>query len=371
MIVPFLDLKKLNSSFEPELTDVVKKSIDSGWYILGPEVETFEKEFATYCGANHCVGVGNGLDALIIIWDCLILQGELKKGDEVLVPANTYIASILSILKAGLTPVLCEPDPETYNLSIKNLNHYLTGNTKAVLMVHLYGRVSEANELSEFCANHQLLLIEDAAQAHGAIGNNGQRAGSIGFAAGFSFYPGKNLGALGDSGAVTTNDAFFADQVAKYRNYGSEKKYYNEFIGINSRLDPIQAAVLSIKLKRLDSDNQRRQHIAQRYQGEIKNEKILFSQTPTNPNSHVWHVFTIQVKNRSEFQEYLNQNGIQTLIHYPVAPHKQIALSQFSHLSLPATEQIHDEIISLPISPVMTDEEIEYVIHFCNAYKNA
>jgi dTDP-4-amino-4,6-dideoxygalactose transaminase len=368
MKVPFLDLQQLNSSFEPELSEAINRVVKSGWYILGPEVEQFENEFANYCGAKKCVGVGNGLDALIIIWECLILEGKLQKGDEVLVPANTYIASILSILKAGLVPVLCEPDPTSYNLTTKNLKNYLTTRTKAVLMVHLYGQVSEAKEITAFCEEHALILIEDAAQAHGATGNNGKRAGAIGFAAGFSFYPGKNLGALGDAGALTTNDPHFASQVAKYRNYGSEKKYYNEFIGINSRLDPIHACVLSVKLNRLEQDNTRRKAIATRYLHEISNPLIQLPHTDAQMDNHVWHLFTVQVEDRDAFQAHLTKHGIGTLTHYPVAPHKQKALSTFSHLSLPLTEKIHEQILSLPMSPVMREEEVRSVISACNTF---
>lgn len=274
MNVPFLDLKALNDSFQPELSEAIEKVVRSGWYVLGPEVERFEKAFTGYCGTEHCVGVGNGLDALITIWEALKIQGKLREGDEILVPANTYIASILSITKTGLKPVLCEPDPNTYNLTTVNLESYLTPRTKAILMVHLYGRVSEATELVAFADKHGLLPIEDAAQAHGAIGNNGKKAGSIGLAAGFSFYPGKNLGALGDAGAVTTKDPELARIVKLYRNYGSEKKYVHEQMGINTRLDPIQAAVLNVKLERLDTDNKRRQDIASSYDKGIINPLI-------------------------------------------------------------------------------------------------
>lgn len=366
--VPFLDLKRLNDSFEPELSMAVERVIRSGWYILGPEVENFEKEFANYCGVNTSIGVGNGLDALIMIWEGLKVQGKLNDGDEVLVPANTYIASILSIIKAGLRPILCEPDAKTYNLTTSNLDLYRTTKTKAILMVHLYGRVSEASEISKYAEQNNLILIEDAAQSHGAIGNNSKRAGAIGYASGFSFYPGKNLGALGDAGAVTTNDIEFGALLAKYRNYGSEKKYHNELAGINSRLDPIHAAILSVKLGRLDHDNSIRQNIATRYSSEISSPKISLPHVPENNSEHAWHVYTVEVENREEFIQHLNSNGIGNLIHYPVAPHKQEALSSYNELSLPITESIHKKIISLPISPVMTNDEIENVISVCNSY---
>jgi dTDP-4-amino-4,6-dideoxygalactose transaminase len=367
--VPFLDLKRLNASFEPQLSEAVDRVVKSGWYIQGPEVEQFENEFAAYCGTQYCIGAGNGLDALIMIWEGLKIQGKLQEGDEVLVPANTYIASILSILKAGLKPVLCEPDPQTYNLTVANLEQYRTSKTKAILMVHLYGRVSEAQELTAFAEQYGLLFIEDAAQAHGALGNNGKRAGNIGHAAGFSFYPGKNLGALGDAGAVTTNDTELARIIRLYRNYGSAKKYHNEQIGINSRLDPIHAAVLSVKLKRLDADNQRRREIAERYSAEILNPKISLPSLPNSRDQHVWHLFTIEVEDRHRFMEHLSYNSIGNLIHYPIPPYKQKALSQWNGLSLPITENIHSRIVSLPMSPVMSEEEILRTVEICNRFE--
>lgn len=368
MNVAFLDLLKLNKSFQPELAEVVNRSIESGWYILGGEVSAFEEEFASYCGVSNAIGVGNGLDALNIIWECLKIQGKVNVGDEVIVPANTYIASILSILNAGLTPVFCEPDENTMNLCLKNVEKMVTPATKAVLHVHLYGQLNDSVELQAFCKENDLLLIEDAAQAHGATNDQGQKAGAIGFAAGFSFYPGKNLGALGDAGAVTTNDPEFAKLVAMFRNYGSEVKYQNELMGINSRLDPMHAAVLSLKLKRLNHDNGIRQQIAFRYIKEINNPVIQLPQAPSNTNSHVWHVFVVRVKDRAKFQNYLNEKGIGSLIHYPIPPHKQVALKDYAHLQLPITERIHSEVISIPISPIMTEEEVSYVIQQCNDF---
>jgi dTDP-4-amino-4,6-dideoxygalactose transaminase len=369
MNVQFLDLLKLNNSFQPELSAVVNRSVESGWYILGPEVAAFEKEFAAYCGVSNAIGVGNGLDALNIIWECMKIQGKIKEGDEVLVPANTYIASILSIVNAGLKPIFCEPDTSTMNLSLEKVEKMVTPATKAVLQVHLYGQLNDSVELKAFCETKNLWLIEDAAQAHGATNEQGEKAGSIGFAAGFSFYPGKNLGALGDAGAVTTNNPEFAKLVAMYRNYGSEIKYQNELKGINSRLDPLQASVLSLKLKRLNQDNAIRQQIAFRYGSEIINSKIHLPVAPPNVNAHVWHVYVVRVQNRTEFQSYLHEKGVGSLIHYPIPPHKQEALKEFANLDLPVTERIHNEVISLPISPVMTEEEVNYVIQVCNAYK--
>lgn len=368
MNVVFLDLLKLNNSFQPDLTIAVNRSIDTGWYILGEEVSTFEKDFAAYCGVSNCVGVGNGLDALNIIWECLKIQGKLFVGDEVIVPANTYIASILSIVNAGLVPVFCEPDEATMNLSLNGIKKLVTPATKAILHVHLYGQLNDSVELKSYCEANNILLIEDAAQAHGATNELGKKAGAIGFAAGFSFYPGKNLGALGDAGAVTTNDAEFAKLVAMYRNYGSEVKYKNELKGINSRLDPLQAAVLSLKLKRLTNDNAIRQQIAFRYLNEINNPSIQLPQAPLNANAHVWHVFVVRVQDRVKFQNYLTSNGVGSLIHYPIPPHKQEALKEFAHLTLPITERLHEEVISIPISPVMTEEEVNYVIHVCNEF---
>lgn len=368
MNVPFLDLLKLNNSFQPELSVVVNRSIESGWYILGAEVSEFEKEFATFCGVSNAIGVGNGLDALNIIWECMKIQGKLNEGDEVLVPANTYIASILSIVNAGLIPVFCEPDASTMNLSLEQVKKMVTPATKAILHVHLYGQLNDSVELGLFCEANNLWLIEDAAQAHGAMNEQGKKAGAIGFAAGFSFYPGKNLGALGDAGAVTTNDPAFAKLVAMYRNYGSEIKYQNEIKGINSRLDPMQAAVLSLKLKRLTHDNAIRQQIAIRYINEINNPAIQLPKAASNANAHVWHVFVVRVQDRTRFQNYLSEKGVGSLIHYPIPPHKQDALKEFAHLNFPITERIHEEVISLPISPIMTEEEVNYVIHVCNDF---
>ena len=368
MNVVFLDLLKLNNSFQPELSEVVHRSIETGWYILGAEVATFEKEFAAYCGVSNAIGVGNGLDALNIIWECLKIQGKIKTGDEVIVPANTYIASILSIMNAGLTPVFCEPDESTMNLCLKNVENMVTPKTKAILQVHLYGQLNDSAELQRFSESRSLLLIEDAAQAHGATNELGIKAGAIGYAAGFSFYPGKNLGALGDAGAVTTNDPEFAKLIAMYRNYGSEVKYKNELIGINSRLDPLQAAVLSLKLRRLTNDNKIRQQIAFRYINEINNPSLKLPQPPSYSDAHVWHVFVVRVNDRDKFQNYLTQNGVGSLIHYPIAPHKQAALRDYANLILPITERIHNEVISIPISPIMTEDEVSFVIQICNEY---
>lgn len=367
-MISFLDIKAINESFQPDLNNAIQRVTESGWYIGGPEIERFENAFATFCGTERCIGVGNGLDALVLILEGLKVQGKLKDGDEILVPANTFIASILAIKQARLIPILCEPDPDTYNLTVVNLNEKLTNHTKAVMMVHLYGQIFEANELVEFCNTNNLLLIEDAAQAHGAKTEEGKRAGNIGIAAGFSFYPGKNLGALGDGGAVTTNDQDLAQIIRQMGNYGSAEKYVHDLPGVNSRLDAMQATALSVKLERLDEDNDKRRMIAERYVKEINNSKIELPKLPENRLSHVWHLFTVEVEDRVAFQKYMDAEGVQTLIHYPIPPHQQEGLKELAHLRLPLTEKIHKCIVSLPVSPVMTDEEVEHVIRNCNEF---
>lgn len=368
MNVPFLNIKAINDSFQPELNRAIERVTESGWYIGGPEVETFEKAFSSYCGTDYCIGTGNGLDALVLILEGLKIQGKLKEGDEILVPANTFIASILAIKQARLKPILCEPDPNTYNLSVSNLQGKLSDKTKAVMMVHLYGRISEAAELEEFCNANQLLLIEDAAQAHGAEATDGKRAGNLGVAAGFSFYPGKNLGALGDGGAVTTNDEALANVIRMLGNYGSSEKYKHDLSGVNSRLDATQAAALTVKLERLHADNEKRRLIAERYKQEIINPMIHLPELPNNRMSHVWHLFTVEVEDREGFQKFLKEQGIQSLIHYPIPPHQQKGLQELADLKLPITEKIHQHTVSLPISPVLSVDEISKVIESINNY---
>lgn len=367
-MISFLDIKAINESFQPDLNNAIQRVTESGWYIGGPEVERFENSFASFCGADYCIGVGNGLDALVLILEGLKIQGKLTVGDEILVPANTFIASILAIKQARLIPILCEPDPNTYNLTVADLKEKLSNRTKAIMMVHLYGRISEANELILFSRTNDLLLIEDAAQAHGAETEKGNRAGNIGIAAGFSFYPGKNLGALGDGGAVTTNDQQLAQIIRQLGNYGSSEKYVHKLAGVNSRLDTIQAAVLAVKLERLDEDNEKRRSIAERYVREINNSQIRLPKLPENRLSHVWHLFTIEVDDRIAFQQYMSAMGVQTLIHYPIPPHQQDGLKELDHLSLPLTEKIHERIVSLPISPVMANEEVAIIIEALNNY---
>ena len=374
-MIKFLDLHKINQPYETLFQEKLKKILDSGWYILGNEVVQFEQNFAQYCGTKFCIGVGNGLDALTLIFKGYIELGKLQKGDEVLVPANTYIASILAILQADLVPVLVEPNEATFNLNPDLLAEKITIKTKAILAVHLYGQLADMESINRFATKNNLLVIEDAAQAHGAQVNyelgiknyEFKKAGNLSDASAFSFYPGKNLGALGDAGAITTNDTELAEILFSLRNYGSKVKYQNDFIGVNSRLDELQAAFLNVKLPHLDEENQQRITIAKRYLAEIKNDKITLP-FYNNSANHVFHLFVIRTHNRNELQNYLFANGIQTQIHYPIPPHKQKALSQFNHLYFSITEKIHEEVLSLPMSPVITDEEVDFVIKIINQY---
>ncbi|RZK09795.1 MAG: DegT/DnrJ/EryC1/StrS family aminotransferase, partial [Flavobacterium sp.] len=312
-MIKFLDLHKINLQYEEALQEKFNSFLEKGWYVLGDEVKAFEKQFADYCGTKHCIGVGNGLDALVLIFKALIQLGKLQKGDEVIVPANTYIASILAILEADLIPVLVEPNEHTFNIDADLISKAITHKTKAVLAVHLYGQLADMEAIDEIAVQHNLLVIEDAAQSHGAE-SQGKRAGCISYAAGFSFYPGKNLGALGDAGAVTTNDDELAKMISSLRNYGSETKYQNDFVGINSRLDEIQASFLSVKLPCLDKENDIRRRIARRYLSEIKNHKIALPFYDGSQN-HVFHLFVIRTEKRDDLQNYLAENGIQTQIH--------------------------------------------------------
>lgn len=366
-MIPFLDLKAINARFEKEFQEKFNRFLESGHYILGSEVALFEANFARFCGTKHCIGVGNGLDALRLILEGYKQLGKLKSGDQVLVAANTFIATILAIKQAGLEPVLVDANPDTYNFDFSDLRKKISKKTKAIMPVHLYGQLTPMEELNRIAKDYNLLVIEDAAQAHGAENKKGLKAGNLGNAAGFSFYPGKNLGALGDGGAVTTNDDELAEIISKLRNYGTSKKYVNDFIGFNSRLDEIQAAFLNCKLPFLQSDNERRQEIAENYLQSINNPKIILPKT-NGKKDHVFHLFVVRVKNRLNFMDYLERSGIGYLIHYPIAPHKQTALKEFTHLKLPNTEKIHDEVISLPISPVMTDEQVKKVIEILNKF---
>ncbi|RYJ38487.1 DegT/DnrJ/EryC1/StrS aminotransferase [Flavobacterium anhuiense] len=366
-MISFLDLKKVNEPYETAFQEKLKSVLENGWYILEKEVETFEKAFAEYCQSKYCIGVGNGFDALVLIFKGYIELGKLKKGDEVIVPANTYIASILAILQADLVPVLIEPRLETYNINPDLIPEKITSKTKAILAVHLYGQLAEMEKIIEIANKNNLLIIEDAAQSHGAEKNIKSKISNLKSAVAYSFYPGKNLGCLGDGGAITTNDEALAKVLFSLRNYGSEKKYHNEFVGVNSRLDELQAGFLNLKLPNLDSDNQKRRAIAKRYLSEIKNDKIVLPFWDFSKN-HVFHLFVIRTENRAHLQEYLAQNNIQTVIHYPIPPHQQKAFSQWNNLSFPITEKIHKEVLSLPISPVLTESEVDYIIEILNQY---
>lgn len=359
-MIKFLDLQKINAQYQEQFQQKMELVLGKGWFILGNEVKTFETDFANYCGSKHCIGVGNGLDAMVLIFKAYIQIGVLRKGDEIIVPANTYIASILAILQADLVPVLVEPDVSTYNINPSLIEEKITSKTKGILVVHLYGQLANMDAIIAIGYQHNLLIIEDAAQGHG-LSFKGSHARA------FSFYPGKNLGALGDAGAVVTNDDELAKIINSLRNYGSQKKYYNDFIGFNSRLDEIQAAFLNVKLPYLDAENNLRKTIAKRYLDEIKNDKIELPFWDLSHN-HVFHLFVIRTQNRNELQQFLNENGIETLIHYPVPPHQQKALSHWNHLSFPITEMIHNEVLSIPMSPVMTDDEVTKVITVLNRY---
>lgn len=397
-MIKFLDLQKINAQYQEQFQQKLKLVMDKGWFVLGDEVRTFETDFAAYCGTKYCIGVGNGLDALTLIFKGYIQLGKLQKGDEIIVPANTYIASILAILQADLVPVLIEPKLGTYNINPNLISSAITTKTKAVLAVHLYGQLAEMETINEIAKRNNLLVIEDAAQAHGSevssfgfvspvrLSDSSRvsgsernqpatynpqpatlKSGNLSHAAAFSFYPGKNLGALGDGGAITTNDEELAKVVAYIRNYGSTQKYHNEYVGVNSRLDELQAAFLNVKLPFLDKDNELRRIIAKRYLSGIKNDKISLPIWDKSAN-HVFHLFVIRTKNRLKLQEYLKQNNIETMIHYPIPPHRQKALPQWNQLSFPVTEKIHNEVLSLPISPVMTQDETDYVIATINNY---
>ena len=363
-MIKFLDLKLINERHRAEMDAAVKRVLDSGWYLLGKENEAFEQEFAAYCGVKHAIGCANGLDALKLV----IQAYGFGSGDEVIAPANTYIASLIAISANGATPILVEPDINTYLIDPAKIEEKITSRTKAIMVVHLYGRTCDMATVNAIAARHGLKVIEDCAQAHGAF-FGARRAGNLGDAAGFSFYPGKNLGCLGDGGAVTTNDDVLATKVRALRNYGSDVKYHFPYRGTNSRLDEIQAAWLRVKLPYLDVDNARRVEIAARYCREMANPLITLPEAPTGRRNNVYHVFPVRVESRGAFQTYLTEKGIQTVIHYPIPPHRQPAYTEWHGLSLPITEKIHDTIISLPISPVMTENEVDVMIETVNNYQ--
>lgn len=365
-MIPFLDLKAINAQYRDELIAACTRVIDSGWYIAGKELIRFEQNFSSYCGTKHAIGVANGLDALILTLRAWKELGKLKDGDEVIVPSNTYIASILAISANGLIPILVEPNITTYNICPDKIKAAITDRTKVILPVHLYGRLANMPEIINIAKQHNLLVLEDAAQAHGASIDD-KKSGCWGDAAGFSFYPGKNLGALGDAGAITTDDDNLADTLRALRNYGSHEKYKNTMQGVNSRLDEIQAAMLSVKLQHLDTEIAHRRKIATAYLEGISNPAIVLPE-PHN-DAHVWHVFVIRCEQRDALQQHLAENGVQTLIHYPIPPHQQQAYKEWNYLSYPISEKIHEEIISLPISPIMSLQDAQIVTELCNNYK--
>ncbi|MFV0183323.1 DegT/DnrJ/EryC1/StrS family aminotransferase [Empedobacter falsenii] len=366
-MIKFLDLQKINLLYQQEIEQKLVDVFRSGWYLMGEEEKNFENNLAYYIGAKHAIGVANGLDALRLIFRAYIALGMMKAGDEVIVPANTYIASILALSDNGLVPVLVEPDESTYNIDIRKIEASITDKTKAILIVHLQGRIVFDETLQALSHKYNLKIIEDNAQAIGAEWKH-KKSGNLGDAAGFSFYPGKNLGALGDAGAVTTNDDELAKTIRAIANYGSNQKYINIYKGLNSRLDEMQAGILDVKLKYIDHENETRRAIAKKFLSEIDNPKIILPENPIQEKEHVWHVFVIRCENRDELQDYLTENGIQTIIHYPIPPHLQEAYPELNHLSFPITEKMHQEVLSLPISSVLTDDEVNKIIRVVNEF---
>ena len=370
-MIPFLDLKNINAQYRDELISACTRVIDSGWYIGGTELEGFEKNFAEYCGTKYAIGVANGLDALILTLRAWKELGKLKDGDEVIVSSNTYIASILAITANNLTPILVEPNIHSFNIDPEAIERALTGKTKVILPVHLYGQLADMPKIMAIAKANDLLVLEDSAQSHGAS-INGIKAGNWGDASGFSFYPGKNLGALGDAGAVTTNDSELAGILKALRNYGSHEKYKNLVPGVNSRLDEIQAAMLNVKLPYIDKEVVHRRKIAQMYLQGIKNPLIhlpLQNIDAEKYDQHVWHLFVIRTEHREKLQKYLADNGVQTLIHYPIPPHKQEAYQEWNDLSYPMSEKLHAEVLSLPINPILLLDDVQKIIEICNDFQ--
>ena len=363
-MIRFLDLKEINQSYQPELDEAIQRVVHTGWYLQGEELKAFEKEYAEFVGSSYCVGVANGLDALRLIFKAYLELGALKEGDEIIVPANTFIASILAITDNRLVPILVEPDIHTFNLDPFRIEEKMTTRTKGILLVHLYGQNAMHAEIQRLVEKHKLFLIEDNAQAIGAR-HNSVRTGAVGHATGHSFYPGKNLGALGDGGAVTTSDETLAKTIRALGNYGSHQKYVHQWQGMNSRLDEIQAGVLLVKLKRLDGDNECRRKIANYYLQNIHHPKI---ELPVVVSDHVWHLFVIQCEDRDALQKHLANHDIQTLIHYPIPPHQQNAYPEWNKLSFPITEKIHNRVLSLPISQVMKESEAQQVVAAINNF---
>lgn len=365
-MVNFLELKRLNAEYENELKQACARVIESGWYILGAETEKFEQEFANYCGVKHCIGVANGLDALTLTLKAWREQGKINKGDEVIVPGNTYIASVLAVTEADLVPVFVEPNEVTHNICPKAIEAAITDKTKVIIPVHLYGQLADMPTIMALATKHQLLVLEDSAQSHGAE-LEGKRSGAWGDASGFSFYPGKNLGALGDGGAITTDDDELAETLRALRNYGSHIKYQNLYKGLNSRLDEMQSAMLSVKLKYLPAQTDARQKLAEFYLREINNPYVTLPKV-MEPLAHVWHLFVVRTPNREALVEHLTECGIQTQVHYPIAPHKQQAYAELNHLHLPLTEQLQEEVLSLPMSPYLSEQERRAVVAAINSF---
>ena len=375
-MIKYLDLKAINSLYDDEIRSAVSRVLDSGWYLKGEATRQFEQHYAEYIGTRYCIGCGNGLDALTLIFRAYMEMGVMQQGDEVIVPANTYIASILAITECGLKPVLVEPSWETLQIDDTLIEQAITPRTRAIMIVHLYGCCAYTSQIGDICRKHQLKLIEDNAQAHGCT-FEGRKTGSLGDAAGHSFYPTKNLGALGDAGAVTTNDSQLAAVVEALGNYGSSNKYVFDYVGRNSRMDEIQAAILDVKLKHLDADNQRRKEMAARYQREVSNDLVRlrlvgneqYSRSSLPPRDSVYHILPVFCERREELQKFLLDNGIETQIHYPIPPHKQRCYPEWNNLSLPITEKIHAQELSIPCNQALTDAEIERVVTFLNAFK--
>lgn len=371
-MIKYLDLKKLNKQYAKELKEVTEDVINSGWYLFGNRLETFENKLKDYINVDHAIGVGSGLAAIQLILEAYKIEGFLKEGDEIIVPANTFIGSVLAITHAKLKPIFAEPELSSYNLDVSKLETLITSKTKAILLVHLYGNVCWSAQLQELAKKYNLKIIEDNAQAIGAE-YKGRKTGSLGEAAAFSFYPAKNLGALADAGAVTTRNSNIAQIVNALRNYGSEKKYFSKYEGVNSRMDELQAAVLTVKLKYLEKENKRRREIAGFYGDTIRNPMVVLpgklnGQKIRSDLSHVWHIYAIRCKHRSQIQDWLTKQNIQTNIHYPVPPHKQVAYKSWNQIHLPITEKIHDEVLSLPLNPVLENNELEKIVDAINDF---
>ena len=366
-MIAYLPLHKINDLHNEELRAAVNRVLDSGWYLNADATRQFEIHYAEYIGTPHCVGCGNGLDALKLILLAYMEMGVMQEGDEVIVPANTYIASILAITACGLTPVLVEPDINTLQIDDARIERDITSRTKAVMIVHLYGRCAYTQKIADICKKFNLKLIEDNAQAHGCT-FEGQKTGSLGDAAAHSFYPGKNLGALGDAGAVTTNDEKLASLARALGNYGSSKKYIHDYKGCNSRIDELQAAVLDVKLLYLDDENNRRKEIASLYINKVQNPLIHL---PLSERDSVWHIFPVFCEHRDELQQYLRENGVETQIHYPIPPHKQQCFKEWNQQSFPITDQIHSLELSIPCHQAMTKEEVDMIIDLLNSFTPA